>query len=176
MALQFRPVGLPGKEYDQQEESQFRRNLESYLLEISSTINNAESATDGHASVASKRETLLLGDLGASFPLLSDLNTNQTISTISGSAGSEYIVYSGQRVILIPDVASDLYYIKGGSQSDIVTIVKTGSSNNVHIRSGGTAAGGIRMNTASFTMQQQNDNLTLCLLGAFWVEIARTNF
>ena len=53
MAIQYRPVGLPGTDYSVEEESQFRRNLETYLLDISSVVNDSESATNGLAYSAS---------------------------------------------------------------------------------------------------------------------------
>jgi len=179
MAMQFRPVGLPGKEYDQQEESQFRRNIESYLLEISSTINSAESSTDGHASAASKRESLLLNNLECRLPVVSDLKTQQTVSVVltPGTTGNEFVVYSGQRVMFIDSAsATDVWYIKGGSQGDVVTLMKNGSASHIHVHDGATGGGGLRLASAPFIFNSTYDNITFCLIGSVWVETARTKF
>ena len=59
MPVQFQPLPSADLEYSRDSESFFRREVENYLLRLSSAVNQALSASDGEASSASKRESLL---------------------------------------------------------------------------------------------------------------------
>lgn len=64
MPVVFRPLPTAPSEYTQEGEERFRRELENYLLRLSSEVNGASSAQETEASLASKRESLLLATLG----------------------------------------------------------------------------------------------------------------
>lgn len=64
MGVLFRPLDRASVNYFQEEEDQFRRDLENYLLAIVSSVNEASSASHGAASAASKRESLLFVNAG----------------------------------------------------------------------------------------------------------------
>ena len=59
MPILFQPLPVAEDSYSRESESLFRRELENYLLQLSSVVNEASSASDGEASAASKRESLL---------------------------------------------------------------------------------------------------------------------
>ena len=59
MGVKFNPLPTAPESYDRSQEDIFRRDLENYLLLISSAVNEALSASDGESSPASKRESLL---------------------------------------------------------------------------------------------------------------------
>ena len=65
MPLLFQPLPSPAPDYDKESESLFRRELENYLLRLSSAVNAVSSASEGEASAASKRESLLAVPGGA---------------------------------------------------------------------------------------------------------------
>ena len=59
MPVRFDPLPVAKESYDYASEDLFRRTLENYLLLLSSSVNDALSASQGEASAASKRESLL---------------------------------------------------------------------------------------------------------------------
>ena len=124
MGIQFRPIGLPGVVYSAEEESQFRRNLESYLMDISATANHSESATEGLASSASKRESLISGHSLVRPPFKPSSAGGSPIALISSNS----IYYTGNPVLNIPDTVANLDYIYGGSEGVRLTLVKNGST------------------------------------------------
>ena len=64
MASQPRPVNLPDPEYSTDGENLFRRQLEDYLLTLSSEVSQIESGDSVPYSLSSKRNMLMSGDLG----------------------------------------------------------------------------------------------------------------
>jgi len=78
MGVLFRPLDRASVDYFQEEEDQFRRDLENYLLAIVSSVNEASSASHGAASAASKRESLLFVNAGPA-------DTSGTSVTATGS-------------------------------------------------------------------------------------------
>lgn len=174
MAMQFRPVGLPGKEYNQQEESQFRRNLESYLLEISSSVNSAESATSGLASSASKRESFIGRPSYARYPMHSVSIDSSSAVAVVGTGN--FINYVGSRLLMLEDASSTIEYIFGAPEGSVLTLMKDGNTNTVQVQSSGTGNGSLLLNTgAVFNMNREYDNITFAKHDQFWIEISRTS-
>ena len=64
MPILFRPLESAPESYTREEETRFRRELENYLLRLSSEVNGASSAQSTEASLASKREALILASHG----------------------------------------------------------------------------------------------------------------
>ena len=64
MAVSRNILQLPGKEYSQEEELRFRRQLEEYLQTISTSLSYAESLTGQVSSLASKRDILSVPEVG----------------------------------------------------------------------------------------------------------------
>ena len=174
MGVNFRPIGLPGSSYSQDEEAQFRRNLETYLLEISSAVNSAESASEGAASPASKRESLLLQP----YSTLSSLSTGLTegggvVAVVDTTQKS--IHYTGDRIIkLQPSVTTDLDYIIGGATGDVVTLMAYDNFTNVTLTENGSGTNNIKLTTSTVVIDDIYDNVTLIKAGISWVEIARS--
>jgi hypothetical protein len=59
MPIVYQPLPVAEGSYGRESEALFRRELENYLLRLSSAVNQALSASEGEASPASKRESLL---------------------------------------------------------------------------------------------------------------------
>ena len=59
MPIMWQPLPTAEFEYSKNSEDLFRRDLENFLLLLSSAVNSAQLAQDGEASPASKRESLL---------------------------------------------------------------------------------------------------------------------
>ena len=97
MPILFRPLEAAPESYAQDKESRFRRELENYLLRLSSEVNGASSAQATEASLASKREALILASHGVeTYPGVEDLErsyclASNTISvTTTGRSGLTY--------------------------------------------------------------------------------------
>ena len=170
MSIQFRPVGLPGPEYSPEEESQFRRSLETYLLDISSVVNDAESATNGLASSASKRESLIPVPSSVRFPFNPSAIGESPVALIDSNS----IHYTGNPVLRIPDTVSSLDYIYGGSEGAKLTLVKVGSTNTVTVRESGTGNGSIKLVSTTVELSASLESLTLVCTDGVWVELANS--
>lgn len=59
MPILFQPLKRADREYTRESEEIFRREVENYLLQLSSGVNDAASAMGTEASLASKREIFL---------------------------------------------------------------------------------------------------------------------
>lgn len=59
MPILFQPLKRAAREYAREDEELFRREVENYLLQLSSGVNGAASAMGTEASLASKREIFL---------------------------------------------------------------------------------------------------------------------
>lgn len=162
MAIQYRPVGLPSAEYSPEEESQFRRNLETYLLDISSAVNDSESATNGLASSASKRESLIPVPSSVRYPFSPSAIGESPVALISSNS----IHYTGNPVLMIPDTLAALAYIYGGFEGLNLTLVKVGSANTVGVSNLGSGPGSISF---SVNMKLVGDTVTLLSVGGEWV-------
>lgn len=167
MAIQFRPVGLPGDSYSLDEESQFRRNLESYLTDVSSAVNDAESGTNGLASSASKRESLIPVPSSARYPFSPSSIGESPIALISSNS----IHYTGNPVLMIPDTMAILAYIYGGFEGLNLTLVKVGSANTVNVSNLGSGMGSITISGAAVNLQAVGDAVTLLSVGGEWVRL-----
>tara|TARA_E500000331_G_C17206714_1_gene691717 strand:+ start:107 stop:637 length:531 start_codon:yes stop_codon:yes gene_type:complete len=173
MGVNFRPIGLPGNNYSQDEESQFRRNLETYLLEISSAVNSSESANEGAASPASKRESLLLRPYSENFPLSPGLRFGPGITAVVDTTAKS-IHYTGHRLVkLQPSVTTDLEYIIGGDDGDVITLMAFSDDTDVTLKESGTGSNRIKLTTSTVVIDDAYDNVTLIKSGVVWVEIAR---
>ena len=64
MAVIFRPLERAEKEYSFETEDKFRKSLEAYLVNLSVETNGAVSRRSAAASLASKRESLLVPTIG----------------------------------------------------------------------------------------------------------------
>tara|TARA_Y100000593_G_scaffold89250_1_gene173120 strand:+ start:44 stop:571 length:528 start_codon:yes stop_codon:yes gene_type:complete len=172
MGVKFRPIGLPGNNYSQDEESQFRRNLETYLLEISSAVNSAESASEGAASPASKRESLLVGPYGSGFPITPG-PFSKPVAVVDLTPNS--IRYTGDRLLFVSDAdATDLDFIIGGVPGDVVTVMASGNSNTVTLtENGGGVPNALKLTTSTVALDSIYDNVTFIRTGTFWIETAR---
>tara|TARA_R110000851_G_scaffold38970_2_gene99582 strand:- start:320 stop:832 length:513 start_codon:yes stop_codon:yes gene_type:complete len=165
VAIQFRPIGIPSDSYSVDEESQFRRNLESYLTDISSAVNDSESAVDGLASSASKRESLITVPSSVRFPFNPSAIGESPVALIESNS----IHYTGNSVLRIPDTISNLDYIYGGSEGAKLTLVKVGSANTVTVRESGTGAGSLNLGLATIQLSNDNDAITLVCTSGLWV-------
>ncbi len=170
MSIQFRPVGLPGPEYSREEESQFRRSLETYLLDISSVVNDAESATNGLASSASKRESLIPAPSSVRFPFNPSAIGESPVALIDSNS----IHYTGNPVLRIPDTVSSLDYIYGGSEGAKLTLVKVGSTNTVTVRESGTGNGSIKLVSTTAWLREDTDIITFVCTGGVWIELSKS--
>lgn len=163
MAIQFRPVGLPGDSYSVEEESQFRRNLESYLTDISGTLNDSESATNGLASSASKRESLIPVPSSVRYPFTPSSVGESPVALISGNS----IHYTGNPVLMIPDTAAVLAYIYGGFEGSNLTLVKVGSTNSVNVSNIASGPGSINL-LSTVNLPVAYSTVTLVCVGGEW--------
>ena len=177
MGVNFRPIGLPGSNYSQDEEAQFRRNLETYLLEISSAVNSAESANEVAASPASKRESLLAVPYGSGFPItpgaFSEGPFSKPVAVVDLVPNS--IRYTGDRLLFVSDAdATDLDFIIGGVPGDVVTVMASGNSNTVTLtENGGGVPNALKLTTSTVALDSIYDNVTFIRTGTFWIETAR---
>ena len=64
MSIRFSPVEAAPEFYTMESEGRFRRELESYLLRLSAEVNGVSSSHSTEASLASKRESLIVPRLG----------------------------------------------------------------------------------------------------------------
>tara|TARA_R110000868_G_scaffold410503_1_gene698706 strand:+ start:10792 stop:12984 length:2193 start_codon:yes stop_codon:yes gene_type:complete len=170
MSIQFRPVGLPGPEYSPEEESQFRRSLETYLLDISSVVNDAESSTNGLASSASKRESLIPAPSSVRFPFNPSAIGESPVALIDSNS----IHYTGNPVLRIPDTVSSLDYIYGGSEGAKLTLVKVGSTNTVTVRESGTGNGSIKLVSTTAWLREDTDIITFVCTDGVWIELSKS--
>ena len=170
MATQFRPIGIPSDSYSVEEESQFRRNLETYLLDISSAVNDSESATNGLASSASKRESLIPVPSSVRYPFSPSGIGESPVALIS----SDSIHYTGNPILRIPDTVSNLDYIYGGSEGAKLTLVKVGSTNTVTVRESGTGNGSIKLVSTTAWLREDTDIITFVCTGGVWIELAKS--
>jgi parallel beta-helix repeat protein len=170
MGVQYRPVGLPGPEYSSEEESQFRRNLESYLIDVASAVNDSESAINGVASSASKRESLIPLSSSPGYPFNSSAIGESPVALIDSNS----IHYTGNPILKIPDTVSNLDYIYGGSEGAKLTLVKVGSTNTVTVRESGTGNGSINLVGTTVELSASLESLTLISTGGVWVELANS--
>ena len=170
MGINFRPIGLPSPVYSVEEESQFRRNLESYLTDISSAVNDSESAVDGLASSASKRESLITVPSSVRFPFNPSAIGESPVALIESNS----IHYTGNPVLRIPDTVSNLDYIYGGSEGAKLTLVKVGSANTVTVRESGTGNGSIKLVSTTVELSASLESLTLVCTDGVWVELANS--
>ena len=171
MAIQFRPIGLPADSYSVEEESQFRRNLESYLTDISGTVNDSESANNGLASSASKRESLIPVPSSFRYPFTPSASSESPVALISASS----IHYTGNPVLRIPDTVSSLDYIYGGSEGEKLTLVKVGSTNTVTVRESGTGAGSIDLLGSSVELNDAKSSVTLVCTDGVWIQSSNSS-
>ena len=165
MGIQYRPVGLPGPEYSPEEESQFRRGLESYLLDISSAVNDSESATNGLASSASKRESLIPVPSSVRYPFTPSSVGESPVALISANS----IHYTGNPVLMIPDTTAILTHVYGGFEGLNLTLVKVGSANSVQLSNIGSGPGSITISGAAVSLNQLGDAVTLLSVGGEWI-------
>jgi len=170
VATQFRPIGIPSDSYSVEEESQFRRNLETYLVDISSAVNDSESATNGLASSASKRESLIPVPSSVRYPFSPSGIGESPVALIS----SDSIHYTGNPILRIPDTVSNLDYIYGGSEGAKLTLVKVGSTNTVTVRESGTGNGSIKLVSTTAWLREDTDIITFVCTGGVWVELAKS--
>tara|TARA_R110002167_G_scaffold190013_1_gene392222 strand:- start:931 stop:1443 length:513 start_codon:yes stop_codon:yes gene_type:complete len=165
MSIQFRPVGLPGPEYSPEEESQFRRSLETYLLDISSVVNDSESATNGLASSASKRESLIPVPSSFRYPFTPSASSESPVALISGFS----IHYTGNPVLMIPDTTAILTHVYGGFEGLNLTLVKVGSANSVQLSNIGSGPGSMTISGTVVYLQSVGDAVTLLSVGGEWI-------
>ena len=166
MGINFRPIGLPSPVYSVEEESQFRRNLESYLTDISSAVNDSESAVDGLASSASKRESLITVPSSVRFPFNPSAIGESPVALIESNS----IHYTGNPVLRIPDTVSNLDYIYGVSEGAKLTLVKVGSTNTVTVRESGTGAGSIGLVGSMVELRAAQTSVTLVCTDGVWIQ------
>jgi len=173
MGVNFRPIGLPGDSYSKEEESQFRRTLENYLIEISSAVNSTESAKSGLASSASKRESFIGRPCIARSPMHSvSIDASAPVAVIGGG---NFINYVGGDLMLIGDnFVANIDYIYGAPEGTRLTLLKEGSVYTVSVRNSGSGNGSIKLDNGNhFNMSSAYDNITLIRHGPFWVETSR---
>ena len=170
MGVQYRPVGLPGPEYSSEEESQFRRNLESYLIDVASAVNDSESAINGVASSASKRESLIPLSSSPGYPFDSPAIGESPVALIDSNS----IHYTGNPILKIPDTVSNLDYIYGGSEGAKLTLVKVGSTNTVTVRESGTGNGSIKLVSTTAWLREDMDIITFVCTDGVWIELSKS--
>ena len=170
MGVQYRPVGLPGPEYSSEEESQFRRNLESYLIDVASAVNDSESAINGVASSASKRESLIPLSSSPGYPFDSSAIGESPVALIDSNS----IHYTGNPILKIPDTVSNLDYIYGGSEGAKLTLVKVGSTNTVTVRESGTGNGSIKLVSTTAWLREDMDIITFVCTDGVWIELSKS--
>lgn len=171
MGVLFRPIGLPEEEFSQHNESQFRRNLESYLLEIASAVNSSSSANSGEASSASKREMLLSPATCVLRDALEPLEGGVPSLYINGTSTS----YNGKRVMKLPSLGSGLTstistidnYVEGRV---LTLVVPSGNLGTFTINESGNivVAGG-----TSVDLTTPNHNITFVAANDKWIESGR---
>ena len=83
MPILFRPLESAPEAYTREGETRFRRELENYLLRLSSEVNGASSAQSTEASLASKREALILASHGVTtYPNLRPLSDSHLFASV----------------------------------------------------------------------------------------------
>ena len=96
MPILFRPLETAPEFYTRESEERFRRELENYLLRLSSEVNGASSAQSTEASLSSKRESLILSPTGEKTYSVNDavplersyyMGTKTVASTTASMAG-----------------------------------------------------------------------------------------
>lgn len=170
MGVRYRPIGLPGPEYSSEEESQFRRNLESYLIDVASAVNDSESAINGVASSASKRESLIPISSSPRYPFDPSAIGESPVALIS----SDSIHYTGNPILRIPDTVSNLDYIYGGSEGAKLTLVKVGSTNTVTVRESGSGNGSIKLVSTTAWLREDMDIITFVCTDGVWIELSKS--